>query len=103
MAKPKEQLDQITGATGVAGGLHLFVPENEEAPATGGVPLYQVVDRALNNLHRDQLRASTLMSKLSDASGLHLRRDVGSLTILFRDPDDAEWVMHTLAKMREHS
>ena len=103
MAKPKEQLDPVAGATGVAGGLHLFIPENEAALAvadSGHVPLHRVVDQALTTLHRDQFRASALVSKLTDASRIHYRRDIGALTILFRNPEDAEWVMQALTELR---
>ena len=103
MAKPKKQLDPVAGATGIAGGLHLFIPENEAALAvadSGHVPLHRVVDQALTTLHRDQFRASALVSKLTDASRIHYRRDIGALTILFRNHEDAEWVMQALTELR---
>ncbi len=97
MAKPKEQIDPIAGATGVAGG------KNEAALAvadSGHVPLHRVGDQALTTLHRDQFRASALVSRLTDASRIHFRRDIGALTILFRNPEDAEWVMQALTELR---
>src|SRR5579864_5273819 len=91
----KPTVTTCEGATGVAGGLHLYFPENEEpiAVADGGWNARPFTDK-------DLWRLSAIVCKLLDASHIRVGVDIGSLQILFRVPEDALWVNDTLAEMR---
>jgi hypothetical protein len=88
-------VDRVAGATGVAGGLHLYFPDNEAPIAVddGGWDARPFTDK-------DLWRLSAIVCKLLDASRLAISPHSGALSILFRNPDDADFVVQHLADMR---
>ena len=61
----EDRVDRCIGATGVGGGLHPTIPENDRGSPH---PFSSVPDPGMAALHRDQLQASAIVAALNRAA-----------------------------------